>query len=194
MLTYNTQQPNLVLPEYGRTIQDMVNYCLTIEDRDERNACACSIIAAMANLFPQVKNSVEDRMKLWDHLAIMSGFQLDVDYPVEIVNAEQLQTKPAPLSYRSDYLDYKHYGRYIVQMVQKAADMEEGPERDALVEMLANHMKKSLILDTNDFVEDRRIFEDIFNITHGRIRIEPDELVLCEFKEIPTASKKKKKK
>ncbi len=194
MLTYNTQQPKLVLPEYGRTIQEMVNYCLTLEDRDERNACACSIIAAMANLFPQVKNSVEDRMKLWDHLAIMSGFQLDIDYPVEIVNAEQLQTKPNPLPYGSDFLNYKHYGRYIVQMVQKAAHMEPGAERDALVEMLANHMKKSLILDTNDFVEDGRIFEDIYQITHGQIRIEPDELVLCEFKEIPIAPKKKKKK
>lgn len=194
MLTYNTQRPKLVLPEYGRTIQDMVNYCLTIEDRDERNACACSIIAAMANLFPQVKNSVEDRMKLWDHLAIMSGFQLDVDYPVEIVDAEQLQTKPEPLAYNVEILNYRHYGRYIVQMIQRAAEMEEGDERNALVEMLANHMKKSLILDTNDFVEDRRVFEDIYNISKGKIRLDPEEIKLCEFKEIPIAPKKKKKK
>lgn len=194
MLTYNTQQPNLVLPEYGRTIQNMVSYCLTIEDREKRNECAQTIIAAMANLFPQVKNSVEDRMKLWDHLAIMSNFELDIDYPVEIVNAEQLTTKPQPLAYAGEPIRYRHYGRYIELMLQKAAEMEAGEERDELVTTIANHMKKSLILDTNDYVDDRRIFADIMQMTHGSIKLDAEQVKLCEFKEIPFAPKKKKKK
>lgn len=194
MLTYNTQQPGLVLPEYGRTIQNMVNHCKTIEDRDKRNECAQTIIAAMANLFPQVKNSVEDRMKLWDHLAIMSGFELDIDYPVEIVNAEQLSSRPQPLRYANEPMHYRHYGRNIELMLEKACEMEEGAERDELVQTIANHMKKSLIIDMNDYVDDRRIFQDILQISRGLIRLDAERVKLCEFKEIAVSPKKKKKK
>ena len=101
MLRYNTQLKTLPLPEYGRNIQSMVDHCLTIEDRDERNRCARTIVATMANLFPELKNGGEYDHKLWDHLAIMSEFKLDIDYPCEVIDAGNLATMPEPVKYPS---------------------------------------------------------------------------------------------
>lgn len=195
MLSYNTHLKKLVLPEYGRIIQEMVDHCLTIEDRAQRNLCAQTIINAMGNLFPALKEGEENRRKLWDHLAIMSDFKLDIDYPYEIVQQDSLENNPDKIAYNTVISDNRHYGRHLIAMVQRAAQMEQSEERDALVLMLANQMKKVMLASGNDSTDDVRIFKDLAAISHGEFRLNPDEVKLNEYNIIvPPTSKKKKKK
>ena len=193
MLTYNTHLPDLVLPEYGRNIQRMVDFCLTIENRDERTACAQSIIRSMGNLFPELR-APENAHKLWDHLMIMAGFRLDVDFPCEVISQADLATSPEPVGYSQHRFAMRHYGKITQDMVRKAAEMEEGPERDALVLLLANHMKKQMLAVNPDGVEDAKVFTDLYNISEGRIRLDANTVRLHEFKAQPVATGKKKKK
>ena len=195
MLSYNTHLKKLVLPEYGRIIQEMVDHCLTIEDRAQRNLCAQTIINAMGNLFPALKEGEENKRKLWDDLAIMSDFKLDIDYPYEIVQQDSLETNPDKIAYNTVISDNRHYGRHLIAMVQRAAQMEQSEERDALVLMLANQMKKVMLASGNDSTDDVRIFKDLAAISHGEFRLNPDEVKLNEYNIIvPPTSKKKKKK
>lgn len=196
MLTYNTRRPRLVLPEYGRSIQRMIDHCLTIEDRDERTQCAHTIVACMGKLFPKIKEQENYKQKLWDHLAIMSGFKLDIDYPFEVVNAEHLTTAPDRVPYGGHYIRYRHYGKDVELMIAKAVEMPEGPERDELAMLIANHMKKLLLAVSKDGVEDAKVFKDLAEYSHGVLRFDPAEVRLHDFKIIappPTGKKKKKK-
>ena len=195
MLRYNTQMKPLRLPEYGRNIQKMVDFCLTIEDRQERTDCAFAIVKSMANLFPELKSNGQYSHKLWDHLAIMSDFRLDIDYPVEVVQQENLTSRPAPIPYKDNELRRRHYGRTILSMIDVAAGMEEGPERDALIALVANQMKKILIETNRDGVDDRRVFNDLRELSQGRIFVDPATLRLNDYIiPVQTSGKKKKKK
>lgn len=195
MLEYNTQLKQLVLPEYGRNIQKMVDHCLTIEDREERTRCAYAVINAMSNLMQLQKNN-DALHKLWDHLAIMSDFQLDIDYPTEIIHQESLVSKPEPLAYTNSNFHYRHYGKNLEYMIMQAAKYPEGEERDALILLIANHMKKAMLAVNPDGVEDERIFRDLAELSHGDIRLSPETTKLHQFQEAPapTTGKKKKKK
>lgn len=195
MLRYNTQQKRLVLPEYGRLIQQMVDHCVTIEDRDERTRCAYSIVASMANLFPEFKQGGEYSSKLWDHLAIMSGFQLDIDYPCEIIRPDSLHTMPDKVEYQKNAPYRRTYGKMVEQMIARAATMEQNEERDEFIHLLANQMKKLLTEVNREGVEDARVFKDLYEISGGAIRISPDQMKLHEYiiPAQPTGKKKKKK-
>lgn len=193
MLTYNTQQKELLLPEYGRTIHKMVEHCLNIENRDERNLCAQSIIKAMGNLFPALREGEDNKRKLWDHLAIMADFKLDIDYPYEIIKPDSLQTKPEAITYGQAAFPYRHYGRNIISSIEKAAQMEPGEQRDALICFIANQMKK-VMLANSDSVEDERIYNDLLHISHGAIRANRENCILNEYKLPPQPAGKKKKK
>ncbi|MDE6652088.1 MAG: DUF4290 domain-containing protein [Paramuribaculum sp.] len=195
MLNYNTQQKKLILPEYGRNIQQMIDYCLTLQDKEERTRCARTIIATMANLFPELKDSEDNQRKLWDHLAIMSEFKLDIDYPCEIIKPDHLNTLPDKVPYTSNSIRYRHYGKAIERLIDKAAEMEDGDERTELCRLIANHMKKLMLTVNKDGVEDTKIFKDLAEISHGRIIINPDQMKLHEFKvAAPVNNGKKKKK
>ncbi|MBO4722005.1 MAG: DUF4290 domain-containing protein [Muribaculaceae bacterium] len=197
MLTYNSQLKKLALPEYGRNIQQMVDYCCTIEDRDERNKCARSIINTMSNLFPQLKQETDYQHKLWDHLAIMSNFTLDIDYPYEVVKPENLDSKPVPIKYKHEGIKMRHYGKIVDQMIQRACEYPDGDEKEALVMLIANHMKKLIYQISNEDVEDAKIFKDLEYFSKGQIVLDPATHSLHQFKVAPTqqqASKKKKKK
>ena len=195
MLRYNTQMKPLRLPEYGRNIQKMVDFCLTIEDRQERTDCAFAIVKSMANLFPELKSNGQYSHKLWDHLAIMSDFRLDIDYPVEVVLQENLSSRPAPIPYKDNELRRRHYGRTILSMIDVAAGMDEGTERDALITLVANQMKKLLIETNRDGVDDRRVFNDLRELSQGRIFVDPATLRLNDYIiPVQTSGKKKKKK
>ena len=197
MLTYNSQLKKLALPEYGRNIQQMVDYCCTIEDREERNKCAYSIINTMSNLFPQLNQEADIMHKLWDHLAIMSDFKLDIDYPYEVVKPENLATKPQPVGYKLESIKMRHYGKIVDQMIQRACEYPDGDEKDALVMLIANHMKKLIYQINNEDVEDAKIFKDLEFFSKGKIKIDPATHSLHEFKIAPVqqqSSKKKKKK
>ena len=195
MLEYNTQLKRLVLPEYGRNIQKMVDHCMTIEDREERTRCAYSIITAMSNLMQLQKNN-DALNKLWDHLAIMSDFNLDIDYPTEIIRKESLSSLPEPIRYNGGGFSYRHYGQHLEDMIYRASQYPEGEERNALVMLLANHMKKTMLAVNPDGVEDERIFRDLAEISHGAIRLNPETTRLHQFQEapVPASGKKKKKK
>lgn len=195
MLRYNTQLKRLVLPEYGRNIQEMVDYCLTIPDREERTVCAYSIIAAMANLFPELKSAGEYNHKLWDHLAIMSDFNLDIDYPCEVIRPDNLASRPELVKYQQGSLRWRHYGRTIQDMIDRASGMDEGEERTELIRLVANQMKKMLLSVNKEGVEDSRVFHDLTEMSGGAIRISPDEMKLSDYiiPQQPTGKKKKKK-
>ncbi len=194
MLKYNTQQKKLILPEYGRNIQQMVDHCLTIEDREERTRCAYSIINTMGNLFPNLRDIEDFKHKLWDHLAIMSDFKLDIDYPCEIVKPEYFNTVPQKVGYKLSPIKYRHYGKSIELMIAKASTMEMGEERDALVLLIANHMKKMMLSVNSDGVDDVKILKDLRDYSHGAINLDPNTYHLHDFKEAPSQQNKRKKK
>ena len=195
MLRYNTQLKPLALPEYGRNIQSMVDHCLSIEDREQRTQCAYTIIESMANLFPDLKNGGEYDHKLWDHLAIMSDFQLDIDSPCEVIKPDNLHTKPERVEYQLDGVRRRHYGKTIEAMIMSAADMEAGDEKDELIKLIAAQMKKTLLAVNSDGVEDSRVFRDLMEISGGRIRVDESQMKIREFiiPAQPTGKKKKKK-
>lgn len=195
MLTYTNRLKKLILPEYGRNIQNMVDYCIGIEDRAERNFCAATIVDSMEILFPATGDREEYRRKLWDHLAIMSDFQLDVDYPVEPVDRRVFDNGPEAIEpMRPGTMPMRHYGRIIPAMVDVACSMPEGDERDALITLVANQMKKTMMADSPDSVNDMRILKDLRAMSHGAIEADPERIRLVDFKTAPTPSGKKKKK
>lgn len=196
MLTYNTQQKSLVLPEYGRNIQSMVDHCITIEDREERTRAAYSVVAAMANLFPELKSGGQYSHKLWDHLAIMSDFKLDIDYPCEIIQADNLHTRPQKVGYDTAPNRRRQYGKTIQSMIDQAAQMPEGDERMELSRLIANQMKKTLSAISTDEIEDEKVFSDLYEMSEGAIRLDVGTTKLHQYivPQPATTSKKKKKK
>ena len=155
-MEYNTQQRKLPLPEYGRSVQHMVDHALTIEDREERQRCARTIVNIMGGMFPALRDSADFNRRLWDHLAIMSDFQLDIDYPVEVVKRESLEVKPDRLSYPQKNIRFRHYGRFIEDLAKTAADMPDGEEKQRLLFLVASHMKRDYLNWNKDSVKIRR--------------------------------------
>ena len=145
-MEYNTQQRVLPLPEYGRSIQNMVDHCLTLEDRAERQRCANTIINIMGNMFPHLRDVPDFKHKLWDHLAIMSDFKLDIDFPYDLPERETFQTKPHPVPYPGNQIKSRHYGKIIEEMIKEAVKMEEGELKSHLKLLIANYIKRSYAL------------------------------------------------
>ena len=193
-MEYTTLSGRLILPEYGRNIQQMVKHCIAIEDRVERTRCAKTIISIMGNLFPYLRDINDFKHKLWDHLAIMSDFQLDIDYPYEIVQQSKLYTKPAGIPYKNSRIKYMHYGRTLEQMIDKAVNYEDGNEKNALILLIANHMKKCFLTWNKEVVDDRKIFDDLRFLSDGKIDLNSDFLKLTESKNILNHNNNKKKK
>lgn len=183
-MDYNTQLKKLVLPEYGRNVQQMVDHCLTLEDRQERTRCANTIINLMGNLFPHLRDVDDFKHKLWDHLAIMSGFKLDIDYPYPIIKKENLYTRPEKITYRLTPIRYRHYGKLLENMIRKAEEMPEGNEREQLISLLANHMKKCFLTWNKEAVEDDKILNDLREYSHGQIELTPETFKLKESRDI----------
>ena len=183
-MNYNTSEKRLILPEYGRNIQHMVDHCLTIEDRDERNRCANAIINIMGNLFPHLRDVDDFKHILWDHLSIMADFKLYVDYPYDLVKVDNLHKQPPRLEYNNSKIAYRHYGVIVEQAIQKATEMEDSPEKDILVKMLANYMKRLYVTWNKDSVDDRKIFKDLEELSDGKIVLDESTCKLIEGKDI----------
>lgn len=179
-MQYNTQQKKLPLPEYGRSIQNMVDYALTIEDRAERQKCSKTIICIMGSMFPHLRDVPDFTHKLWDHLAIMSGFKLDIDYPYEVIRKDKLEMKPDPVSYPNTKIRYRHYGRTLEVLIKKAIEFPEGDEKDNLIALIANHMKKDYIAWNKDTVDDAKINDDLTELSRGKLRLDDRLLKLME--------------
>lgn len=194
MLTYNTKLDKIVLPEYGRNIQKMVAHCLEIEDRSERTACAYAIIKAMSLVSPLPDNSDESKQKLWDHLAIISEFKLDIDWPYSPPVAEVLEAKPEPIPLPYTEIRFRQYGNALQRMVDEAMLMPPSPERDSAVVLIANHMKKQLLSITPDADVDERVFNDLRMLSHGEFNLKEKGILLHDYFVMPSPSAKKKKK
>jgi len=170
-MTYNTEQPKLIISEYGRNIQKMIDYAISLENRSERNKAAQAIIQIMGQLNPHLRDVTDFKHKLWDHLFIISDFKLDVDSPYPIPSRETFDTKPDRLSYPSDHIKYRHYGKLIDSMISKAREMEEGEMRNALVETLANLMKRSYLNWNRDSVNDEVILKHLSELSKGELKL-----------------------
>lgn len=174
-LDYNTQREKLIIPEYGREIQNMVDYAMTIPDRNERQHCAESIVAIMNHMFPQNKESENHEQKLWDHLALMSNFKLDIDWPFDISQAEHILEKPEPMPYPMRDIPVRHYGKMVFELFEKLKTMEPGPERDELTRLTANQMKRNLAQwSHSSSSNEERVASDLARFTDGKIQLDID--------------------
>lgn len=179
---YNTSRPRLILPEYGRNIQKMVDHILSIPDREERNRLAQAVIIIMGNMNPHLRDINDFKHKLWDHLAIMSEFKLDIDYPYEIPQPEEFTEKPRRVKYANSDIRYRHYGRIVESLIQEAVKLPEGEDKDTLTKLIANHMKKSYLAWNRDSVTDEIIFSDLHELSGRKLSVK-EGVKLSEQKE-----------
>jgi hypothetical protein len=170
-IEYNTERPKLIIPEYGRHIQKMVDHAIATEDKDERNKIAKGIIAVMGNLNPHLRDVPDFQPMLWDQLFIISDFKLDVDSPYPIPSREELMERPEPLEYPQNHPKYRFYGNNIKRMIDVASSWEEGDKKEGLVLTIANHMKKCFLNWNKDTVEDDVIFAHLFELSDGKINL-----------------------
>jgi hypothetical protein len=168
-LEYNTERSHLIIPEYGRHFQKMVDHAVSIEDPVERNKVAQAIISVMGNLQPHLRDVPDFQHKLWDQLFIMSDFKLDVESPFPITSKEILRQRPEALEYPQNFPKYRFYGNNIKRMVDVAVDWEKGDKRSGLEYAIANHMKKCYLNWNKDVVDDSAIFKHLFELSDGRI-------------------------
>lgn len=170
-MEYNTARGPMAIAEYGRNIQQMIEYITTIEDREKRTKAAKFIVNVMAQMHPQVKEAGDYKHKLWDHLFIISDFKLDVDGPYPPPPPQVLSAKPEPLHAATSEIKFRHYGKNITLMIEKASAYEEGPEKDALAKVIANHMKKSYLNWNRDSVTDELIEEQLSILSNGALKL-----------------------
>jgi len=173
-LEYNTERSMLIIPEYGRHFQKMVDYAVSIADREERNQVAKAIISVMGNLQPHLRDVPDFQHKLWDQLFIMSDFKLDVDSPFPITSKEVLQQRPDPLEYPQNFPKYRFYGNNIKRMIDVAINWEKGDKRSGLEYAIANHMKKCYLNWNKDTVDDQVIFKHLYELSDGKIDLASD--------------------
>jgi hypothetical protein len=168
----------LILPEYGRNIQNMVEIAMTIPDRNERNRCARSIINCMGNLFPYLRDNDAFQHKLWDHLALMSNFQLDIDYPYEITPAEQIHPTPEAIPIPNNQIRERHYGRFIDNFILRISNDPKIINEPVLITMIANYMKRCYHTYNQEIINDDIIFDDLFHLSNGAIDLRGKDIKL----------------
>jgi hypothetical protein len=191
MMEYNTTRDKLLISEYGRNVQKLVKLAMEIEDRELRTRFAKNIVQIMGQINPSVRDSGDFRHKLWDHLYIISDFKLDVDSPYPPPSRDVLEAKPERLSYSANNIRFKMYGSNIEKIIEKASTFENGPEKDALVHAIANHLKKSYLSWNRESVDDDQIFEHLRDLSNGNLVLK-EELRLHSTNEILLRNKKKK--
>ncbi len=163
-MEYNTNSPKLILPEYGRNIQKLVEKAVEKEDREERNEFAQKIIDLMGQMYPHLRDINDYKHKLWIHLALMSDFKLDIDFPYEIPPVEVIFKQPDKLPYTQSKIGFRHYGKVIIKMANHIAQLPDSKEKDGYIIAVATHMKKQFLSWNRDTVEDDKIFEDTNNM------------------------------
>ncbi|AZI32695.1 DUF4290 domain-containing protein [Kaistella carnis] len=168
-MEYNTQKTLLQMPEYGRIIQQLVERCKEIENKEERNEMAVAIVDFMGQRNPQLRDEENYRHKLWDHLFILASYDLDVDSPYHIPTPEEMQVKPKRMEYPKLQGDFKFYGKSILQLIDKAIELEPGDEKDALIQVIANNMKKSYNVYNKEHVQDDVIFRHLKDLSQNRL-------------------------
>ena len=183
-MDYNTNREKLILPEYGRNVQEMVNTIKRARDRELRNTLAKSTVQLMGNMNPQLRESADYKHKLWDHLAVIANYDLDIDAPYPLPTKGEVHQKPAKMKYSNpDEIRFKHYGKILEDMVRKATQYPDGEENDALIAVIANQMKKSFLTWNRETISDDVIFADILAISCNHLKI-PEGLKLTDTREL----------
>lgn len=172
-MDYNNKLEHIRMPEYGRHIQRMVDFALSIEDRTRRNAVAHSIVQTMRGLAPSMADGEGDHV-YWDHLAMISDFRLDVDYPEGTITEERYNLKMERPPYTQHRIAYRYYGRIIEDMIKKACEMPLGMERAALEYFIAVQMKRGYMTWNTEIVDDLKIFKDLYELSEGQIMLTPE--------------------
>jgi len=172
---YNTQRNHLIIPEYGRLVQRMVEECVQEEDREKRTRMARAVVQAIGKLNPQLRNNENSDRTFWDHLHVMAGFALDVDSPYPAPTAEGLKSKPEPVAYPKTSIRFGHYGKLVERMIEQCAAMEEGADKAAFTLMIANHMKKQFLTWNRDSVGDGAIVKDLADLGKGKLKLTPEQ-------------------
>lgn len=175
-MEYNTQREHLPMPEYGRSVQEMVDYALGIGDRSERQRCAETIVSIMQGMFPALKDVRDFQVKLWDHLAYMSDYRLDVDYPYPVTRIDVEKQRPESIGYPNGEIKFRHYGRIIPELIGKAVEMEDGPERTQLVKLIVMQMRKDIVLWNKEMNTDERIRADLGYFSKGALQADDESL------------------
>lgn len=187
----NREQQPLLLPEYGRNVQNMVAHCKTIEDKSKRQECAEAIIQTMS-AFSKTEQEREDYWQiLWDHLYIMSGFELEVDFPYEVTTKEEF-TAPHPRVLNNNHQHkpfYRHYGRNVERMIEIVRAMPKGQERSELEKLVALQMKRHYVVWNKDSVANAKIFADLYELSHGEIYLDEGNCALPEAHQLMTTDK-----
>lgn len=179
-LEYNTEREHLIIPEYGRHMQKMINYAKSRETKEERNKLANGIIAVMGNMQPHLRDVPDFKHKLWDQLFIMSNFELDADSPYDIPTKEIYEERPEPLEYPQNFPKYRFYGNNIKTMIDVANTWEDGDLKEALLHTIANHMKKCFLNWNKDTVEDAVIYGHLFELSEGKIDLRSSKETLSD--------------
>ena len=168
-MEYNTNRTKLLMPEYGRNIQQMVEYCKSLPSKEERNEVAKTIVEFMGQRNPHLRDEENYKHKLWDHLYILADYDLDVDAPYPFPTREELDQKPNRMDYPSFENEYKFYGKSILQLIDKAIELEEGEEKEALIQVIANNMKKSYNVYNKEHVQDEVIFRHLKELSQDKL-------------------------
>jgi hypothetical protein len=189
-IEYNTEREHLIIPEYGRHMQKMINHAKAQETKEERNKIAKAIIAVMGNMQPHLRDVPDFQHKLWDQLFIMSKFELDVDSPFDMPSEEELREPPKTLEYPQNFPKYRFYGNNIKTMIDVANTWEEGDMKVALTFTIANHMKKCFLNWNKDTVEDAVIFQHLFELSDGKINLKNTEESLTDAARLMKSNKK----
>jgi hypothetical protein len=179
-LQYNSERTNLIIPEYGRHIQQLVNHCVNLDDLEERNKMAKAIVNVMGNLQPHLRDVPDFKHKLWDQLFIMSDFKLEAESPYPQPSREELSEKPESLPYPKTASRYRFYGNNIQTMIDVANSWEDGDAKEGLTFVIANHMKKCYLNWNKDTVDDAVIFNHLFDLSGGKIDLRNTEEKLAE--------------
>jgi hypothetical protein len=174
---YNTERPKLIISEYGRNVQKMIEYCMTIEDRAERTKMAHAIINVIGQLNPALRKSEDGDHTLWDHMYIMSDFKLDVDGPFPMPKPEELMTQPNRVAYPQTRVKVGHYGKIVERLIGKACEMDQGEDRDAFSLAIANLMKRNFISYNHDNVRDDVIVQDLTELSEGKLTLKDPEQI-----------------
>ena len=170
-MDYNTQREKLILPEYGRYVQKMVEMVKAIPDREKRNEQIRAVVQVMAQLNPQVREMVDYKHKLWDHMQIMAGYDIDVDTPYPVPDRKELESKPQPIPLEKRPVKAACYGRNIENMISLIADREDDETKREMIRALALYMRQQYLIWNKDSVADATIFADIERLSEGRLKV-----------------------
>ncbi|MCR5077321.1 MAG: DUF4290 domain-containing protein [Prevotella sp.] len=192
-LDYNTQRERLILPQYGREVQNMVDYAVTLPTKAERQRCAEAIVAIMDRMNPQNRGNADHAQKLWDHLALMADFKLDIDYPYDVSQALKIAAKPEPMTYPMAKIPVRHYGKMLFEAFEELKTMEPGERRDAFVRSVANQMKRSLMQWGHGTSDNEKVASDLARFTDGKIQLDLSTFKFDKISEREFAQPRKKK-